>query len=276
MRSGRQLTLRRPGSCRICGCELPVGTSAWWDPASRTVTCLSCLSVAVPPIPVDPVDPGRAGASALRKYQQLHDAREQHAREKLGALGGFLSRVLTEPSSTRAWQQGGNGEVHVGQRLEKLLDGTGVLLLHDRRLPGHGEANIDHIAVGPGGITVIDTKTHRGKVRRDWHGGLFVERRTVLRIDDRDQTKLIASAEKQVKYVRRALARHIQDPLVEVAGALCLPNVAGLRVMSRIEINAILVDGPKRVAQLAARPGTLTPDTVQQLWRYLAGAFPQA
>jgi hypothetical protein len=33
-----------------------------------------------------------------------------------------------------------------------------VRLLHDRRVPRHGHANIDHIAVGPGGVTVIDTK----------------------------------------------------------------------------------------------------------------------
>jgi Nuclease-related domain len=116
----------------------------------------------------------------------------------------------------------------VGARLEKLLDETGVRLLHDCRVPGHGQANIDHIAVGPGGITVIDAKTHRGKLRRDWEGGLFSERRAILRINGRDQTKLITGVEKQTGYIRAALAKLNLGQEIEVRGALCFPNVDGL------------------------------------------------
>ncbi len=229
-----------------------------------------------PPTPVEPVDTGLAGASALREYQRRHDAREQHARDKLGSFGGFLAKIIEEPSSIRSWQQGGNGEVRVGARLEKLLDGTDVRLLHDRRLAGRGRANIDHLAVGPGGVTVIDTKTHRGKIRRDWYGGLFVERRTILRIEGRDQTKLIDSVEKQIDHVRRALSRVDAEPTIDVAGALCFPNVEGLPWIRRIEIRGISVDGPKPVARLAARPGSLEPDAVNRIWGYLARAFPPA
>jgi hypothetical protein len=143
---------------------------AIWDPAARTVTCLSCTAFEVAAGPTALIEPGQPGASALREYQRRHDAREQRARERLGGLGTFLVKRTDEPSSTRVWQQGGSGEVRVGARLERLLDGTSVRLLHDRRVPGHGQANIDHIAVGPVGITVIDSKTHRGKIRRDWRG----------------------------------------------------------------------------------------------------------
>ena len=87
---------------------------------------------------------------------------------------GALAKVIDEPSSTKVWQQGGRGEARVGARLEQLLDGSGVRLLHDRRVPRHGQANIDHIAVGPAGVTAIDSKTHAGKIRKDWYGGLFV------------------------------------------------------------------------------------------------------
>jgi hypothetical protein len=174
------------------------------------VTCLACGNPDTTAEPgedvAEHIDAGRPGASALREYQRRHDAREQRAQEKLGGLGVFLAKVIDEPASTRAWQQGGKGEVRTGARLEQLLDGTGVHLLHDRRVPGHGKANIDHIAVGPGGVTVIDSKTHRGKIRRDSYGGLFVERRTILRIDGRDQTKLITGIEKQIGYVRAAVA----------------------------------------------------------------------
>jgi hypothetical protein len=247
-----------------------------WDPASRTVTCLSCLSAAGSASQVEPVNPGNAGASALREYQRRGDARERHAREKFGGIGGFLAKVMEEPASTLAWQQGANGEVRAGARLEKLLDGTGVRLLHDRRVPGRGRANIDHIAVGPGGVTVIDTKTHRGKIRSDWYGGLFVERRRILSIDGRDQTKLITGVEKQIGYFRTALTGLDSDPTIDVVGALCFPSVEGLPWIRRIEIRGIVVDGPKRVAQLAARPGSLEADAVERIWGYLARTFPSA
>lgn len=254
-RSGRQLRLRRADRCRACGADLAVGAEAWWDPAARTVTCLACVDadVAVESDEgiLEPIDAGRAGASALREYQRRHDAREQHARAKLGGLGDLLAKVIDEPASTRVWQQGANGEVRVAERLEKHLNGTGVRLLHDRRVPGHGRANIDHLAVGPGGVTVIDSKTHRGKIRSDWYGGVFVERRTILRIDGRDQTKLITGVERQIGYVRSAFAKLDLGHELDVAGALCFPHVDGLPWLRRIEIRGILVDGPE--AGLTAR-----------------------
>jgi hypothetical protein len=65
-------------------------------------------------------------------------------------------------------------------------------------------SNIDHIAVGPGGVTVIDTKSYKGKVRVERVGGLFSPRREILKINGRDQTKLIVGAEKQIQYVESA------------------------------------------------------------------------
>ena len=141
--SGRQLALRRPDRCPQFNARLARGTRAWWDPASRTVTCLECVNAPGYIGPPDAVDPGEADASALREHQRRRDARDRHAREKLGAAGGLLADVIDEPASARAWQQGGNGEVQVAARLEKLLNGTGIRLLHDRRVPGHGHANID-------------------------------------------------------------------------------------------------------------------------------------
>ena len=253
-----------------------MGTTAIWDPAARTVTCLSCTGPQVAAGPTDPIDPGQPGASALREYQRRHDAREQRAREKLGGLGALLVRLTDEPSSTRVWQQGGNGEVQVGARLEKLLDRTGVRLLHDRCVPRHGQANIDHIAVGPGGITVIDAKTHRGRIRRDWEGGLLSERRTILRINGRDQTKLITGVEKQIAHVHAALADLDVAQEIDVRGALCFPNVDGLPLFGQIEIRRIIVNGPKPVARLAARAGTLEQAVVERVVGHLAQALPPA
>ena len=50
----------------------------------------------------------------------------------------------------------------------------GWAVLHDLAIPGW-PANIDHLAIGPGGVPVIDSKHYRGRLRLDrngmvWHG----------------------------------------------------------------------------------------------------------
>ncbi|MGA9860104.1 MAG: nuclease-related domain-containing protein, partial [Solirubrobacteraceae bacterium] len=171
-RESRELRLRRPDRCAMCRVKIPAGVRATWHPARRVVTCLTC-SVKVGARGLD-----TPGASARREYERRHAAREDRARQKLGLLGVVLARTVDEPQSTRAWKTGADGEERVGKRLAKLLAGTEARLLHDRLIPGHGAANIDHLAVGPGGITVIDTKNYGGKVRTEQIGGLSSERRT--------------------------------------------------------------------------------------------------
>jgi hypothetical protein len=218
------------------------------------------------------VTEGGAGASARREYERRHANREQYARERLGGLGVLLARVIDEPQSTRVWRQGARGEVRTAERLAKHLEDSGVRLLHDRRVPRHGQANIDHIAIGPAGVLVVDTKTNRGKVKSDWRGGLFAPRRTVLLINGRDQTRLIDGIERQVGYVRDALA----DSAVEVRGALCFPNVDGLPLLSQLSLRNIVIDGPKPIAKLARRSGPLSSDRIGQIWQQLGRAFPPA
>ncbi|HUZ69625.1 MAG TPA: nuclease-related domain-containing protein [Candidatus Saccharimonadales bacterium] len=267
--SKRWLRLRRSDRCALCDHELAAGDEAIWDPVSRTVTCLGCdLGEA-------PVVEGQAGASAFREYERRRQRREQHARDKLGGLGVLLARVIDEPETTKAWQQGGAGEVRAGARLAKHLEGYAVNLLHDRRIPGHGNANIDHLAIGPGGVTVIDTKTHRGKIRVDRMGGLFCARRSVLTIGGRDQTRLIDRVECQVDLVRTALSRVGEDQ-IDVRGAFCFPHVDGLPILARLSVRGIIIDGPKRVAKLARRPGPLHPETIDRIWSNLGHSFSEA
>jgi hypothetical protein len=183
--------------------------------------------------------------------------------------------MIKEPQSTRSWQQGGKGEVQTGERLAKHLDGGSVRLLHDRRIPRHGNANIDHLVVGPGGVTVIDTKTHAGKIRTDRVGGLFSPRRTVLLIGRRDQTRLIAGVERQIEYVRSAL-NAIDDDHVEIRGAICFLNAGGLPLLGQLVVRDVIIDGPKPIARLTRRPGPLSDETVDRVWRHLSHSFPPA
>jgi hypothetical protein len=111
-----------------------------------------------------------------------------------------------------------------------------VVLLHDRRLPG-SRANIDHIAVAPSGVWVVDTKRYKGKIR--------VRTPLIgppeLRIGGRDKTKLVEALDGY-----RAAVAAVVDEIrsgVPVYGAFCFvkgdlplfgaPPVSDCRVLHR-------------------------------------------
>jgi hypothetical protein len=223
---------------------------------------------------IAPVLEGQAGASAEREYERRRIKREADARKSLGGLGVVLTRVVREPQSTAAWKRGAQGEIKTAARLAKHLNETGVRILHDRRVPGHGHANIDHIMVGPGGITVADSKAVRGKVRVESKGGLFSSRRLLL-VNGRDRTPLVEGVERQIGYIRAALETTDFEEL-DIRGALCFPNPDGLPLVSTLWLRKVMIDGPKRVAKLARRPGDLDQASVDRVWQHLDRSFPQA
>ena len=184
--------LERETRCKSCGERLVAGDLAAIVAVSDTIVCPACA--VFPP-------EGGAGVSAQREYDRRRQRRRDRARDKLGLVGTVLAHVIEEPQSTKSWAQGAQGKRRTAERLEKHLAGHPVKLLHDRRIPSPGKANLDHLAVGPGGVTVIDSETHRGEVRVERVGGLFADRHSILKIAGRDQTKLIDGVERQVKLV---------------------------------------------------------------------------
>jgi hypothetical protein len=263
------MPLCRPDRCAVCGALLEAGTHARWYPHEKVATCIGCGLEEVD------IASGQAGTSAQREYDRRRAVREERARARHGRLGVALARVTDGPQSTDAWRRGANAEVFAGARLEKHLAGTGVRLLHDRRVPGKGKANIDHIAVGPGGVTVIDAKNYQGNVRVKHVGGVISERRAVLFINGRDQTHLVDGVERQMALVRQLLSEIATDD-VEVRGALCMAQADGLPLIRHLNVRGVLIDGPKPVAKLARRPGSLTESLVEEIWRALAASLLEA
>jgi hypothetical protein len=51
-----------------------------------------------------------------------------------------------------------------------------------------GRGNIDHIALGASGVTVIDAKRYRGRIAVEHRGGFLRTRTEHLRIGGREQT----------------------------------------------------------------------------------------
>ena len=203
--SGRVIRLRYAGRCG-CGAQLAAGSSAGWDSSARTVTCLDCLnrdaatalegpdgSASVPEcssaLPADmtpstatPPQPGTAGGAAGREYQRRKDKRDAETDALPNGLRKFARTVTKDPQHIRAWQSGERGEIAAARVLDSLAADS-IPALHDRRIPQR-RSNIDHIAIGPAGVYVIDAKRYvrqRVEVRR--FGGLFSPRRSELFVD---------------------------------------------------------------------------------------------
>ncbi len=185
-------------------------------------------------------------------------------------VGRLLLAMTSAPVHEENWRKGAEGEEHTGKRLNALLRGRGVVLVHDRRMPG-SRANIDHLAVGPGGVTVIDTKKIRGKVRVRREGGLFSESCERLTIGGRDQTKLVEGVCRQVAAVSELLGGG-----VTVIGAMCFVESDGLPLFSKPKLDGVRIAGLRGVARLARRDGPHTPSEVQDIAERLRTGLPEA
>lgn len=209
------MRLRYGGACRLCGAPLSAGTSAIYERSTRTVRCIDCSpAAAVGPIET-PIDPGTPGASARRRYERQHAHRIAKKREQHPRLGAFLLAVTKEPRHTTVWDQGAVGEERLGHRLNELASDT-LRVLHDRRIPGT-RANIDHLAVTPTGVYVIDAKRYLDqRPALVVEGGLFRPRVEKLLVGGRNRTKLVDGMLTQVDVVRDLVGSS-----VPITGVLC-------------------------------------------------------
>jgi hypothetical protein len=177
------MALRRADTCCICAATLPGGTRAQWDSTARTVTCLSCATPVADVLPQSaefddipkppPIDVGDPGRSAREEHDRRHAKREAKIEQKWGTgrVGKIAKFLSDDPQTTKAWAAGASGEERVAQVLQERLGATAVLL-HDRKVPGT-RGNIDHLAIAPSGVWIIDAKKYQGKVEQRDVGGWF-------------------------------------------------------------------------------------------------------
>lgn len=138
---------------------------------------------------------GTAGASAVREGDRRRVNRETRVRTKHPHLGGLLLALGEPPVHERVWKRGGDGERLVALSLAKRCDDR-VVVLHDRRVP-RSRANIDHIAIAPSGVWVIDSKMHKGKLGVSTP--LFGKPK--LKIAGRECTGLVEAVTRQLELV---------------------------------------------------------------------------
>lgn len=283
----REIRLRYAGRCTVCGADLPKGSSALHDPAARTVTCLGCARSASPapsttpavePAPDEsatpPLERGTAGASAAREHERRVAKRKSTVRAAHPHLGGLILALSDDPQSTKAWRSGASGEAVVGRRLDSL-DEHGVIALHDRRIP-RTRANIDHLAITPSGVYVVDAKRYQGKrptLRVE--GGFLRPRTQKLMVGSSNRTSLVAGVHKQVGLVRDTLATH-DLTTVPVHGVLCFVDGDWPLFGGDFTIDGVYVTWPKKLVQRLRAPGPTSTADVEHVAAVLAGSFPSA
>lgn len=240
------IRLRYAGRCS-CGATVARGERAGYVRAERRVVCLACTAACVAGLGETVRSAERAhtaavagtpGGGARREHERRVDRRRARLKDR-GALIRTIAALVGEPQSTRAWERGAIGEERVGAVLEKVHS-RGVLALHDRRIP-RSRSNIDHIAIGPAGVYVIDAKRYENaeiRVRRV--GGLFSPRRDELLVRGRVKSNLVDGVRRQVEVVQTVLDEAgIED--VPVRGVLCFVDAFFPLFQRRLRVGELIV-----------------------------------
>jgi hypothetical protein len=266
----KRMRLRYAGTCRVCGLTLPAMTEAIYERTTKTVRCVTHdHRPPGEPASVRPVEDGTAGASARREFERRKAKREERIRTNHPKLGGFILAVTDEQQSTNAWDIGALGEERLGNRLNQLASDK-LRLLHDRRIPG-SRANIDHLAVTPTGIYVIDTKKYKGRPHLSIEGGVLRPRVERLLVGARDCTKLVDGVLKQVDVVRGLL--HDDVP---VHGVLCFVEADWPLIGGAFTTRGVHALWPRKLYPRLKAEGPLSDGALADLHRNLADALPAA
>ena len=188
-------------------------------------------------------DRGWAGASAHR--------------ESTGRFG----------ADRRAWERGAEGEAIVGRM---LADVPGVLVLHDRAMPGRS-ANIDHIVVAPTGVYVVDAKHYAGEPRVDTLHGQGDSPSRRLYVGHEDRTELVDS----VRWQARVVEAILDDATTPVHAVLCFVG-AGWGITNGFLVHGVGVTSPDRLAMLLESPGPLSAQRIAAIHRHLSASLTAA
>jgi hypothetical protein len=266
----KRMRLRYAGACRVCGVELAAKADAIYERSTKTVRCathdLSADLVAADDVVVEA---GTPGASARREFERRRDKREARTRTKHPKLGGLILALSENPQSTKAWDVGAIGEERLGNRLNEFASDS-LRVLHDRRIPG-SKANIDHLAVTPTGIYVIDAKKYKGRPQLKIEGGLLRARVEKLLVGSRDCTKVVDGVLKQVDVVRAIVGDDLP-----IHGVLCFVESDWPLIGGSFTTRGVEVLWPKKLYPKLTTDGPIQPETGAELHRLLASSLPPA
>lgn len=226
------------------------------------------------------------GASAQARYEQSRQKQAERVRRGWPFLVGiglifmvatylFVESVLDPPwggvaailaalamvvaidrmNVAESWRIGAEGEQKTASYLAGL-EAAGFIVRHDRRVPGYG-GNVDHIAIGPTGVWVIETKSYRGGVE------VYGDR---LEVNGQPRDRIVDQVYKEAVALQIALGDRLSSIGITVSPVLCLhraklgwfdKSVRGVRIVDGRGLAKLLRSGEtllgeEQVATLAA------------------------
>jgi nuclease-like protein len=144
-------------------------------------------------------------------------------------------------SDTTRWLRGAGGEVATASVLEELPPKRWEIF-HDLAVPG-SNANIDHLAIGPTGVWVIDSKTTRAPVCVGMLCVRFGERRLETN-PVRWQAEIVG--ERLGVKARPLIAIHCDSPLGAPSFSRRGVRRGGVRIVLAGDLARRLKRGPRR------------------------------
>lgn len=177
----------------------------------------------------------QAGSGARRKEAELAGER--------GRVARWLARVFDTPTEDRSWRRGAEGEERVAATLTRCLDASRWAVIHDLTIGSRG-ANLDHLAIGPGGVFVLNTKNLTGTLK--------VHERVIYQNGHR--TTFVPSLLREVRTVQQRLSVAAGRE-VSVRGLLVLTGTCTVHVAQRPSDLTVLRD-----AELSGWFGRLPAD----------------
>jgi hypothetical protein len=175
----------------------------------------------------------------------------------LAALAAL--RLRFRPSEqARTWQRGARGERRTAHLLDRLTR-EGFVVFHDLAVPG-SRANVDHLAIGPTGLFVIDSKQWTGSVHQSadgpvWHNHYPLDRTLeTVRWEAQQVSRVLGSRAAALLCVHGA---HVQGGGLHAQGVAIVPayllrSALGQdRVLSDADVGVLAT-----TARLRLRPAT--------------------
>ena len=173
-------------------------------------------------------------------------------------------------TQTQPHVPGAADEEAFGAHLAEMA-GERLVVLHERRMPA-GRGTIDHLAVAPRGVFVIDVKHDSGKLERRNLGNL-VRPEMRLYVGGRDRTTLLHAVEDEAEVVRDVLspAWFVDSP---VRGVLCFTGADWGLFASPFKLGNVLVTHPKFLYRMLSKEAQVATSAIQDAARALAIALP--
>ena len=134
-------------------------------------------------------------------------------------------------------------------------------------MPGRS-ANIDHIAIAPSGVYIVDAKHYSGEPRADTLLGTGDSATRRLYVGHEDRTELVDS----VRWQARVVEAIVDDPAVPVHAVLCFVG-ASWEITNGFLVHGVGVTSPDRLAVLVGSPGPLAADRIAAVHRHLRASL---